>query len=219
MTWTLGGMEPSCLVDRDAQHLEHSKPAESRGHDRTNTTTSGAAKPMTDILQINGERIRLRPVCSDDAEETASLMTEDVARELISWTYPMSPDAARTRIHVAEAELKRRSSVNLAILEDRSERLMGWVGFERTGAGACRVGYWIGSRFQRQGFMVEALQMACPPVTRFLKTPLVRALVSRGNYPSISVLRQCGFNRDPTIEIPAFESFEGELLQYSALYA
>jgi RimJ/RimL family protein N-acetyltransferase len=174
---------------------------------------------MTGALHISGDRVHLRPVCSDDAEETASLMTEDVARQLISWTYPMSPDAARTRIHVAEAELSRRSSVNLAILERSSERLMGWVGFERTGIGACRVGYWIGSRFQRQGFMVEALQMAGPPATRFLKAPLVRALVSRSNYSSISVLEQCGFRRDPAIEIATFESFEDEILQYSALYA
>ena len=186
--------------------------------ERTPQNRAPGLEAITAILHITGESIHLRPVCSDDAEETANLMTEDVARQLISWKYPMSPDAARTRIQVADVELKRLSSVNLAILEAGSERLMGWVGFERTGIGACRVGYWIGSRFQRQGFMVESLDIACPPVTRLLKTPLVRALVSLGNYPSITVLKQCGFSCDPTIDIPAFESLKGELLQYSALY-
>jgi RimJ/RimL family protein N-acetyltransferase len=104
-------------------------------------------------LQLTTERLILRPVEDADAAATASLVTGDIAANLLTWPSPMSCAQALARIRESKDKLERRDAVNFAIIRKSDGQLMGWLGLFCVESGTARLGYWLGVEF-RGGFHV-----------------------------------------------------------------
>ena len=58
------------------------------------------------------------------------------------------------------------------------------------------LGYWIGARYARQGYMTEALQLALRHAFRVLRLHRVEANIMPANRASIALVRRAGFQRE-----------------------
>jgi ribosomal-protein-alanine N-acetyltransferase len=140
-------------------------------------------------------RLTLRPVEPLDAAETAAIMSEPVSRNLTSWSGNLSWEAAEERIADAAARLARGRGMELAIVRQADDRLLGWIGFHVTDpeARTARLGFWLGAPFHGQGYISEALPAAIRAACDHLRVEYLEACVLPHNDVSFRVLRKLGF--------------------------
>lgn len=137
----------------------------------------------------------IRPVLLHDAEQTATLVTPDVAENLLSWRSPMSVDEARDRILESARLRSERAAVDYALTLRKTGELTGWLGLKLTGDEVARLGYWLGTAFRNRGLMKEAVGAAVPAGARFLQVRFVEALVLPDNRSSVALLDGAGFQK------------------------
>jgi RimJ/RimL family protein N-acetyltransferase len=149
---------------------------------------------------VRTSRLLLRLVEPRDAAATAALMTREVASNLSSWKYPTTIEDATLRIAAARQAAGERSAVNFAITHRLDGRLLGWLGVFVVDPVAMkgRLGYWIGSPFQGQGFATEAALAAVQQGAAFLRLRYLEAAASDDNLPSLAILRKLGMARTGT---------------------
>ena len=58
------------------------------------------------------------------------------------------------------------------------------------------LGYWVGARYARQGYMAEAMELLLRYAFRTLKLHRVEANVQPGNLASRALVRRAGFHRE-----------------------
>jgi ribosomal-protein-alanine N-acetyltransferase len=148
-----------------------------------------------------GPRVLLRAPSPGDREEFVRLRRANKAH-LKRWE-PASADgadrfgdAAFTRLLRAAREPRSRRF--LVCLID-SGTIVGQISFsEITGEpfGSCYLGYWIGARFARQGYMTEALRLALRHAFRGLTLHRVEANVVPENAASLALVGRCGLRRE-----------------------
>jgi [ribosomal protein S5]-alanine N-acetyltransferase len=146
--------------------------------------------PLSDLRT---QRLRLRPVAEADAAPTAALVSPDVAANLSTWPSPMSIEQALDKVRKSRALVARREAIDLAIVVRESDALIGWIGLAIDEPGVARLGYWLGTQARGRGLMKEAAAAAVPPGAEFLGVTHVKALVLKGNAPSVAVLEAVGF--------------------------
>jgi len=172
-------------------------------------------------LRLETRRLVLRPVEDADASATARLIDPHVARYLVSWTAGITARQCRLRIRASRKALRGRDYANFAILEGRSDRLLGWIGLARQADEPEQgsLGYWIGAADEGRGYMTEAAHAFLPAATRLLGIRVVEASVHPDNPASIAVLRTLGFKRTGSalVRFPAFAE-EQKVLVYRKAY-
>lgn len=62
--------------------------------------------------------------------------------------------------------------------------------------GSCYLGYWIGARFARHGYMTEAIRLALGHAFRDLRLHRVEASIVPGNAASLALAARCGLRRE-----------------------
>lgn len=151
---------------------------------------------MSGLLpSVSTARLVLRPVRASDAEATAELMTLDVALNLSSWRSPLSLAEAADRIGRSIEAAVAAAALDLAICRRTDGRLMGWVGLALVAPARARLGYWLGTRFQGQGYMSEAAPAALAAGCAFLRAETVEACARPDNLPSVAVLEKLGMRK------------------------
>lgn len=154
-------------------------------------------------LRLVGERVMLRPPERGDWQSWGALRGES-RRFLTPWEPSWSPDslsraAFRRRLqrHVTDWRTDQGYSFFLFRLEDGA--LVGGIGLSNVRRGVAEtgsLGYWIGERYARRGYMTGGLQLILSFAFDRLRLHRVEAACLPHNAPSRGLLLKSGFREE-----------------------
>jgi ribosomal-protein-alanine N-acetyltransferase len=151
-------------------------------------------------LELPTERLVLRPPRLDDFEDWSDLRRESRAF-LTSWEPRWAPDhltreAFKRRVTWAGRSIREKRAYPLFLFRKRDGALVGAVTLDNVRRGpsmAVTVGYWVGERYARRGYMKEALSAARDFAFRKLDVSRVEAACLPENHASRHLLEKCAF--------------------------
>lgn len=154
-------------------------------------------------LQLQGERVQLRLPQAADWSEWVQLRAE--SRDFLTPWEPTWPSDALTRAafrrrlrrHTREA--REDSAYAFLIFRQADDALLGGLTLSNVRRGvtqSCSVGYWIGRRFARRGYMSDALCTTVHFVFDQLHLHRLDAACLPNNEASTGVLRRVGFTEE-----------------------
>jgi ribosomal-protein-alanine N-acetyltransferase len=161
-------------------------------------TFPGGQQPV-----LRGQDIYLRYPRIADYANWARLRGE--SREFLSpWEPIWSEDeltrgAFRRRIKRYHKETRLDSAYVFFVFRKSDDALMGGCTLSNVRRGVtqcCAIGYWIGARFARQGFMFDALKTLVPFVFSTLALHRIEAACLPGNEASRNLLAKIGFREE-----------------------
>lgn len=156
--------------------------------------------PGAIIPECEGERLYLRlPQLSDHAE-WAKLRSE--SREFLEPWEPRWSSSALSRIDFRRRlrryarDVKEDRGIAFFIFRQDKGNLIGGVSLSNIRRGvtqSCSLGYWIGEKHARQGFMTEAVTVIIRYVFNILHLNRLEAACVPENTASMGVLKKTGF--------------------------
>ena len=148
-----------------------------------------AAPPVVETA-----RLRLRSVDERDAPAAARLMTPAVSQWLASWPSPLDEAGAAARLRRMREATTLGQALCFAIEPREAGTLMGLVMIVRTKYDVRRgdLGYWLGERFHRHGYMAEAATAAVAEAFTRLELDAIEAGAQPGNEASFATMRRLG---------------------------
>ena len=149
---------------------------------------------------IRADRVMLRPPELDDFPAWSDLRRESEAF-LKPWEPAWARDhltsrAFRERVYWAARAISEGRAYPLLIFRESDGALMGAITLDNLRRGpamAVTVGYWIGERHARRGYMREALEAVRDHVFRELDISRIEAACLPENVASRALLEKCGF--------------------------
>ncbi len=143
---------------------------------------------------VRTARLTLRCVAAADAAATSALMTPEVSRWLADWPLPFTPDMAAARIETMRRCAVAGDVLPVAVVEQVSGALAGWIVLRRDGERRRRgsLGYWLGEAHHRRGYMREAIPAVLRVGFARLDLDVIEAAAQRANAGSFAVMRACG---------------------------
>ena len=159
--------------------------------------------------EVETERLRLRTVDERDAPAAARLMTPAVSQWLASWPSPLDESGAAARLRRMREATLQGQALCFAIEGRGDGVLMGLVLVVRTKYDARRgdLGYWLGERFHRRGFMAEAAAAAMAEAFARLDLDAIEAGAQPANEASLAIMRRLGMR--PIDERPVWAEARG----------
>jgi ribosomal-protein-alanine N-acetyltransferase len=161
-------------------------------------TFPGGQQPV-----IHGSDVYLRyPRMSDHAGWAA---VRGESREFLSPWEPvwasdeLSKSAYRRRIKRYQKETRGDSAYAFFVFRKDGDTLMGGCTLSNVRRGVtqcCALGYWIGERFARQGYMFDAVRALVPFIFTTLGLHRIEAACLPSNEPSKNLLTKVGFRQE-----------------------
>jgi len=154
-------------------------------------------------LRLTDERVLLRPPERGDWQSWAEL--RGASRDFLTPWEPSWPSDALTRAafrrRIARYAMDWRTDqgYSLFIYRRGDNVLVGGVGLSNVRRGVAEtgsLGYWIGERYARQGFMAEALRLILDFAFNRLRLHRVEAACLPTNIPSKRLLLKIGFREE-----------------------
>ncbi len=154
-------------------------------------------------FRLNSGRVYLRPPQQGDWRAWSELREE--SREfLAAWepTWPhdaLTRSAFRRRVRAYDREWQQGSGYSFLVLLRQDDSVLGGItltNLRRGVAQSISLGYWIGSRHARQGYMTEALQAALEFCFGDLGLHRVEAACLSNNQASTRLLTRSGFREE-----------------------
>ena len=161
-------------------------------------TFPGGQQPV-----IRGKGIYLRYPRAADYPVWAKLRGE--SREFLSPWEPVWADdeltrsAFRRRIKRYQKETRLDSAYVLFVLRESDDALLGGCTLSNVRRGVtqcCTLGYWIGARFARQGYMTGAVKALVPFIFKTLGLHRIEAACLTDNEASKNLLARTGFRQE-----------------------
>lgn len=161
-------------------------------------TFPGGQQPV-----IKGQSVYLRYPRIADYISWARLRGE--SREFLAKWEPVWADdeltrgAFRRRIKRYHKETRLDSAYVFFVFRTSDDTLMGGCTLSNVRRGVtqcCALGYWIGARFARQGYMTDAVRALIPFVFGTLGLHRIEAACLPENEPSRSLLAKIGFREE-----------------------
>lgn len=154
-------------------------------------------------LRLVGERVTMRPPERGDWSEWSALRGAS-RRFLVPWEPTWTADAlsrASFRRRLARYAADWRSDLGYSFFLYRNEdgALVGGIGLSNVRRGVAEtasLGYWIGERFARRGYMSGGLKLALAFAFQRLKLHRVEAACLPHNGPSRGLLAKSGFREE-----------------------
>jgi len=145
-------------------------------------------------------RVLLRPARQSDWRDWASLR-EESRGFLVPWEPSWSGDALsraafRRRLRSHEAEWQRGTGYSFLLFREDDDKLLGGVTLSNVRRGVAQsasLGYWVGERFARQGYMTEGLHAILDFAFERLALHRIEAACLPANRASQALLRKIGF--------------------------
>lgn len=151
-------------------------------------------------VRVETERLTLRPPAHSDFRQWAALR-RDSQVFLKPWEPTWATDhlarkSFTNRVYWAQRSIRNGNAMPLFLIRRSDDALIGAVTLDniRRGpsqAGTC--GYWIGERFVRQGYMVEALTAVVHHAFTALDLSRIESACLPENAASRAVLEKCGY--------------------------
>ena len=159
--------------------------------------------PNESALIVRGEGVYLRPPQMSDHPAWAALREESRAF-LEPWEPLWPPDdltraAFRRRVRRYQDDLRRDLAYPFLLFRQEDDELLGGLtlGLVRRGvAQACTLGYWVGMRHARKGYMSRGVRAALRFAFIDLGLQRVEAACLPSNIASITLLEKAGFQRE-----------------------
>jgi ribosomal-protein-alanine N-acetyltransferase len=154
-------------------------------------------------LRLVGDRVVLRPPERGDWQAWSELRA-DSRRFLTPWEPSWSADtltrgAFRRRLMRYGADWRGDQSYNFFLFRRDDEVLVGGIGLSNIRRGVAEtgsLGYWIGERYARRGYMTGGLRLILGFAFQRLKLHRVEAACLPHNAPSRGLLLKCGFRQE-----------------------
>ncbi len=111
----------------------------------------------------------------------------------------LTKGAFRRRIKRYQKEARLDSAYAFFVFRSEDDALMGAARCPMCGGGVtqtCSLGYWIGERFARQGYMHEAVSALVPFIFKTLGLHRIEAACLPSNEASKSLLSKAGFQQE-----------------------
>lgn len=151
-------------------------------------------------IRIETDRLTLRPPQHGDYRAWAALR-EESKEFLVPWEPTWSVDhltrrAFTNRVYWAQRSIASDRALPLFLFERASGALVGAVtldNFQRGPSQSATLGYWMGERFARQGYMSEAVTAVVHHTFRVLDLSRITAGCLAENSASRGLLEKCGF--------------------------
>ncbi len=154
-------------------------------------------------MQIETERLILRPVTVADLDEFLKLHREPAIIEFLG---AATPDGARQRLEFAERMWEQRGHDLMAVLERPGKRFVGRIGLRYWPQfGETEAGWAMSRQVWGRGYATEAARAAIEWGFATLPLPYVTAMVRPDNSRSLAVARRLGMRpiRDDVLhEVP-----------------
>lgn len=154
-------------------------------------------------LRLDSGRVYLRPPAHADWRDWADLRAE--SRDFLTpweptWPYDaLTRSAFRRRLRAYKAEIRQGTSFSFLVFRVSDHALLGGVtvsNLRRGVAQSASLGYWIGARHSRQGYMTDALARVLQFAFNDLGLHRVEAACLPHNAASMSLLAKCGFREE-----------------------
>ncbi|HEY0267447.1 MAG TPA: GNAT family protein [Rhizomicrobium sp.] len=161
-------------------------------------TFPGGQQPV-----IRGDGIYLRYPRAADYPVWARLRGD--SRDFLTPWEPVWADdeltrgAFRRRIKRYQKETRLDSAYVFFVLREADDALLGGVTLSNVRRGVtqcCTLGYWIGARFARQGYMTAAVKALVPFIFKTLGLHRIEAACLTDNDASKSLLARTGFRQE-----------------------
>jgi ribosomal-protein-alanine N-acetyltransferase len=161
-------------------------------------TFPGGQQPV-----IQGKDVYLRYPRIADYSSWAQLRGE--SREFLTKWEPvwaedeLTRGAFRRRIKRYQKETRLDSAYVFFVFRKRDDMLMGGCTLSNVRRGVtqcCALGYWLGSRFARQGYMTDAMRVLIPFVFKTLGMHRIEAACVPENAASRNLLAKAGFREE-----------------------
>ena len=161
-------------------------------------TFPGGQQPV-----IAGANVYLRYPRIGDYPAWAKLRGE--SRQFLSPWEPVWADdeltrgAFRRRIKRYQKETRQDSAYVFFVLRESDDALLGGVTLSNVRRGVtqcCTLGYWIGAKFARKGYMTQAVKALVPFVFRTLGLHRIEAACLTDNDASKKLLARTGFRQE-----------------------
>ncbi|HKR15146.1 MAG TPA: GNAT family protein [Pyrinomonadaceae bacterium] len=146
-------------------------------------------------IMIKGERVYLRPPQKRDAAEFIDVNRRSVAFHRGLASPPSRPDQFAAFLKRS----KQPDSAVFLICRTEDNAIMGSIALSqifRGGFLSAYLGYQIGEKFARKGYMTEAIQLMLRHAFLDLKLHRVEANIQPGNVASIALVKRAGFVRE-----------------------
>ena len=151
-------------------------------------------------LRIETERMTLRPPQHGDYAAWSNLRQE--GREfLVPWEPSWAPDhlsrkAFSNRVYWAARAVSNGTAIPVFLIDRRAQTVLGALTLDnirRGPAQAGSMGYWVGQRYARQGYMREAIEAVVHYAFTTLDLSRIEAACLPENAASRGVLEKSGF--------------------------
>ncbi|KFE35613.1 GNAT family N-acetyltransferase [Thioclava atlantica] len=151
-------------------------------------------------LRIETERMTLRPPQHSDYREWSSLR-EQSRHFLVTWEPTWSADhlsrkAFSNRVYWAARAIASGTALPVFLTAREDQRLLGAITLDNIRRGPAQsgtLGYWIGERYARRGYMREAIEAVVHYAFTKLDLSRIEAACLPENAASRGVLEKSGF--------------------------
>lgn len=151
-------------------------------------------------IELRSERLLLRLPNKYDYMQWSNLRAESHSF-LAPWEPTWAADhlsrpAFARRVKWSADQVKSGVAVPFFMIEHASNNIVGAITIDNIRRGpsqSCSVGYWIGQRYARNGYMQEALSTCVQYAFGSLDLSRVEAACLPNNTPSRNLLEKCGF--------------------------
>ncbi|HEX4079219.1 MAG TPA: GNAT family N-acetyltransferase [Rhizomicrobium sp.] len=161
-------------------------------------TFPGGQQPV-----VHGQGVYLRYPRASDFVNWARLRAESrtfLAPWEPAWaTDELTKSAFRRRLKRYQREAREDSAYAFFVFRAADHTLLGGCTLSNVRRGAtqcCALGYWVGERFARQGYMSDAVLGLIPFIFRTLGLHRIEAACLPSNEPSRSLLTKAGFRQE-----------------------
>jgi ribosomal-protein-alanine N-acetyltransferase len=161
-------------------------------------TFPGGQQPV-----IRGERVHLRYPRAQDYAAWSRLRSESrgfLAPWEPSWASDeLTKGAFRRRLKRYHREARLDSAYAFFVVRTADNALLGGCSLSNVRRGVtqcCGLGYWMGERFARRGYMGDALRALLPFIFKTLGLHRIEAACLPSNDPSKNLLAKLGFREE-----------------------
>ncbi|MBT9382679.1 GNAT family N-acetyltransferase [Pseudooceanicola sp. CBS1P-1] len=151
-------------------------------------------------VQIETERLTLRPPSHSDFRPWTGL--RDDSRDFLTpWEPTWASDhltrrSFTNRVYWAQRSISGGTALPLFLIRREDQILLGAITLDNIRRGPSlsgTLGYWIGERYARQGYMREAIEAVVHHAFHRMDLSRIEAACLPENTPSRRLLESCGF--------------------------
>ncbi|MEP7207415.1 MAG: GNAT family N-acetyltransferase [Casimicrobiaceae bacterium] len=155
---------------------------------------------LASIVEVHSRRLLIRPVAEDDLEDLQAINGDPEVTRFLPYATWVSRDDASAWLKRMAALTASGTGRQLVVVTRDTGKVVGTLLLFRYEEGSARVelGYVLGRRYWRQGFMSEAITAICEHAFGSMAMRRIEAEVNTANTASDRLLRKVGFMLEGT---------------------